>query len=302
VTDTAWARSPLLDQRRLRGGSHVEDAAVVALARLLTDPEGFAAREAAARAAASHEAAAHEAGGHAAARDERLGTYRLRDSGLELVLRHGTPDVGVLDEVFGQRQYDPPPPVAAVLDERSELEVVDLGANIGLFALHARARWPAAHITSFEPDPCNLELLERCHGANADRGPWRLVAAAAAVADGEQAFHAGRFACSALAAEGEAPAENRPPVRVPAVDALPALAGADLVKMDIEGGEWALLGDPRFAAAGVRAVVLEHHPHLCPGPDPRAAAEGLLHAAGYATRSLIERPDRVGLLWAWRTL
>ena len=66
---------------------------------------------------------------------------------------------------------------------------------------------------------------------------------------------------------------------LPAADVFPYLEGADLVKIDIEGGEWPILSDPRFAELEARALVLEYHPHLCPGPDPRECADGLLARA-----------------------
>jgi hypothetical protein len=71
--------------------------------------------------------------------------------------------------------------------------------------------------------------------------------------------------------------------------------------MDIEGGEWVILGDPRFAAAPPRVVVMEHHPQGAPGPDPRAAAlEALARAGLSATASVFSTADGYGMLWAWR--
>jgi hypothetical protein len=49
-------------------------------------------------------------------------------------------------------------------------------------------------------------------------------------------------------------------------------------------------------------VVLEYHPHLCPGPSPRVAVEQLLREAGMDTISpIFDRADGHGMLWAWRT-
>lgn len=46
---------------------------------------------------------------------------------------------------------------------------------------------------------------------------------------------------------------------VAAADVLPYLADTDLVKMDIEGGEWEILADPRLGARLHQALVLGHH-------------------------------------------
>ena len=46
----------------------------------------------------------------------------------------------------------------------------------------------------------------------------------------------------------------------PRVDVFPYLAAADLVKIDIEGSEWEILADARFAGIAARVLVLEYHP------------------------------------------
>ena len=83
-------------------------------------------------------------------------------------------------------------------------------------------------------------------------------------------------------------------------DVLPAVSAADIVKMDIEGGEWEILHDPRFAADPPRMIVLEYHPLGCAGADPRAAAERALDAAGLRTAPIWHGADGVGMVWAWR--
>ena len=65
-----------------------------------------------------------------------------------------------------------------------------------------------------------------------------------------------------------------------AVDVLPELENADLVKIDIEGAEWALLADPRFAGARPSVLVLEYHRDGSPHPNEAQAAEDALLSAG----------------------
>src|SRR5204863_1001831 len=60
-------------------------------------------------------------------------TYRLRHSDVRVAVRHHTADLMVLDEVFSQREYAPPDPVASALNALRPLRVADLGANIGVF-------------------------------------------------------------------------------------------------------------------------------------------------------------------------
>jgi hypothetical protein len=85
-------------------------------------------------------------------------------------------------------------------------------------------------------------------------------------------------------------------------DVLDQVAAADLVKIDIEGGEWEILLDPRFAESPPRALVLEYHAAGCPTDDPRAAALDALRGAGMQVQPLWhDAAAGVGMAWAWRS-
>lgn len=219
--------------------------------------------------------------------------YRLRSSGLTAYLRHGTPDVVTLDELFYSREYAFPPEVESRLAALGRPpRVVDLGANIGLFGLSVRERFPAAELIAVEADPENARVLRLCAVANDLGGRWQVIEGAASNREGERRFQAGRFSLSRLSNGDEGDL-------VRAIDVFPELAQADLVKIDIEGGEWDLLGDPRLREV-TAALVVEYHPHLCPEDDPHSAVERLLTEAGYTTRAVARRDDGHGILWAWR--
>lgn len=249
---------------------------VVACARLTTRPLAFAVHEL-------------RGGG-------RLRCHRLRASGQVLCLHHGTQDLGVIDEVHRLGFYDPPRAVAAALARLGAApRVVDLGAHVGVFGLWAFARFPDATLLAVEPDEHNGAALERCIAANGLGGRWRRIAAAAATADGEATFAGGASSASHVVAGGEEEGTT-----VAAIDVLPELDGADLLKVDIEGAEWPILEDPRLEETRPRVMVLEYHPHLCPGGDPRARAEGRLAALGYALHPIFHDSSGVGMLWATR--
>jgi len=227
-------------------------------------------------------------------RRRNLVLYRIRENGCTVAIRHGAAAVVILGEVFNRHYYQPSGEVEQVLAEART--IVDLGGNIGLFGLFAAVRWPQARIVAFEPDPENATLHEMTIAANGLGDRWELIRAAASNRDGRVSFVAGLNAVSHIAdATGSEQA-----IEVPMLDVLPRIAQADLLKMDIEGGEWAILGDPRFRQAPPRAVVLEYHSYLCPGPDPRAEAEHALRAAGMRVQSTSDRGDGHGMLWAWR--
>ena len=70
--------------------------------------------------------------------------------------------MNTLDEIFRHGHYEPPHPVVSVLREAPQpLEIVDLGANVGLFGAFALGRFRDARIVGFEPDEANAEVHER---------------------------------------------------------------------------------------------------------------------------------------------
>lgn len=243
------------------------------LARLVREPVRFTIRQ--------------------ARRRRLVGRYRLRDSGRIVFLRHNTPDMNTLDEIFRHGHYRLPEPVLEVLREvPSPLEIVDLGANVGLFGAFALARFPGANVLAFDPDPENAELHERSIHANEMADRWRLVRAAAASTSGEVPFSGG-FTTGHVG-EGDRV--------VPAVDVFAYLDEVDLLKIDVEGAEWELLVDPRFRNVSARAVALEYHPYLCPADDPRALVHELLRDAGFDTLDHdLRGPPGQGMVWAWKT-
>ena len=232
--------------------------------------------------------------------------YHLRSQNSIAVLRHNRYDAHVLHENVRDPFYTPPASVHATLSSRGdELRVVDLGGNIGCFGLLLLGRYPRARVVAFEPDPSNLAVLKQCIERNGYGDRWTVVEACAGPANGETPFVGGQGALSRMPLPGDGTGDA-PTMTVPVVDVFPYLDGIDLLKIDIEGGEWALLGDPRFAAARPPAVLLEWHSYDCPEDNPRRAAASRLEALGYTV--LHEKPAPVpdseplygaGTLWAW---
>jgi FkbM family methyltransferase len=222
--------------------------------------------------------------------------YHVRENGIQVALRHAANDSATLAEVFYRHDYLPDQDVAEAIG--APRKILDLGANIGLFGAFAAPHWPHSTIVGYEADPANVEVHERTIVANALGDRWRVVCAAAGAHDGNVELAAGRAMGSFVVAPGTDP--GVPTIWVPIRDVLSEVCGADLVKVDIEGGEWEILCDPRFAESPPRAIVLEYHLHLCPDENPRAVAEGALAKAKLSTASIWHREDGYGMLWAWR--
>lgn len=229
----------------------------------------------------------------------RLGTYTVpahTPSGRPLVvmLRHRTDDVLVFNEIFHHGIYRMPEAVRQVVARVSTPRVVDLGANIGLFSLWITSELSAATAVAVEPDPANFDCLERQIAANALHGRVEAIRAAAGASAGTVAFSAGNYIVSGVVPEGTGGA-----IRVAQRDALPILAGADLAKVDIEGSEWEILSDPRFATAGVRTLVMEWHATAAhPAGEAGRDARTLLDRAGFEIVETVSEAPTCGVLWA----
>lgn len=220
--------------------------------------------------------------------------YHLRHAGIPVLLRHGTVDIWTFAELFDLRLYEPPAVVERQLRAAAEPLVVDLGANIGLFGVDILARFPTARVVGYEPEAENAGIHRRLIEITGnDR--WTLVEACAGPEAGTVSFLPGQETGSRVLEDAGAGS-----VEVPMLDVMPLLGEADLVKMDIEGGEWPILADERFSA--VKAAVIEYHPHACPGDDPRRTAHALLEGHGFDVTELFYEPDsRVGMVWATRS-
>lgn len=222
--------------------------------------------------------------------------YRVRENGLRVLIAHRASDVHALDQAFYQHAHEPPPAVLQALRSLGRpIRALDVGANVGIWGLWLHGRLPVAHVTALEPDPDNLGRHRRQIELNRLERSWEVRPNAATLADGPVQFVVGAQANGHIADRaGAGTAEVR------GVDIFALLDGIDLLKLDIEGGEWPILADPRFAGIRVPVATVEFHPDGAPG-DPRVHAESALQNAGYTTIVSAEGPPGFGTCWGYRT-
>ena len=171
-------------------------------------------------------------------------------------------DAQALKEVFVDREY------AFLADYLSDLcspIILDVGAHIGTFALWVFSVVPNARIVSAEADPGTLRVLERNIAATSSKfTDWTAIHAAAHATDGETILLSedGPSMSHRVSAEGT--------LAVPSISleallekAAPGGGLVDLVKIDIEGSEEALLCARPNLLQRVKALVIELHPDLC---------------------------------------
>jgi len=139
---------------------------------------------------------------------------------------------------------------------------VDVGANIGLYALAAANRvGPNGRVIVCEPDPVNLRLLRGNITVSKLSSRVEVIEAAIGASSGRIAFTTGNGVLSAVASGTSA---GNASVRLATLDEILPNRRADVLKIDVEGYEEAvlrgaggLLGDP---ARRPRAIFVEVHP------------------------------------------
>ena len=215
-------------------------------------------------------------------------TWPLRDGGT-ITLTHRR-DLEAFHELMVGGEYEPPPELRARTS--APRRILDVGGNIGMFAHWASRRWPDAQITSFEPDPANVEVFR---AGLTDGGRIDLVAGAAMTQTGHAVLGAGEGAGRQVEL-----ADHPVPGSVPAIDIFEHLVDADLVKVDIEGGEWPILRDPRMSGLGPTTWVIEFHRVGAPSLPAVDAARDLFTAAGFTVGPARLNYWGHGTLWAWK--
>jgi FkbM family methyltransferase len=164
----------------------------------------------------------------------------------------------LFDEIFIEGVYEGTDTDAAVPT------IVDIGANVGLFVIRAKQRWPEARIVAFEPDPENYAALEETIRRNRLAGVDAVKAAVTDETGSVMLFrHPRNSACHSTAKRHAGDAVSVPSVRIE--DVLRDLPGGrcDLLKVDCEGGEEAIFRNlsPELAAR-IGTIVYEPEPGL----------------------------------------
>jgi FkbM family methyltransferase len=163
------------------------------------------------------------------------------------------PDISalwVLREVFLLGHYDLP-------DDVQPEVIVDLGSNVGISVLYFADRFPNARIIAVEADPDTFRLLE----ANTSRlSQVTCVHAAITDHDGEVPLYSGAesWGASTMPAPEHSTRHVVPSLTLDRLAEQHGVERIDLLKMDIEGAEAAVIRSaPALGAAGT--VVFEFH-------------------------------------------
>lgn len=171
--------------------------------------------------------------------------------------------------------------------------IVDIGANIGLFALAARRSYPDATIHSYEPNPA----LEDYLGHHASQAGFIYFMEAVGA-------EAGKVTLVRSGDSNQTTTQRATSGRVPMVsfkDVLDRTQGrVDLLKLDCEGCEWPLLRESDSLWRAVDRVVMEYHLRNESGIDHKTAGDCLKHRSFEVIRHEYSSETPHGLIWAAR--
>lgn len=211
-------------------------------------------------------------------------------------------DWAIYNDVFIEGEYDPAIRAALAGPPGGPVAVLDLGANVGFFALrvaHLAFGAPEPrknfHITCVEGSPAiHAELCRRIAATPAAAAHIKIVHGLAGQRSGsahivEAAFHP---MTGLSAAPGRGPA-------VDFVDLEAVVGGAtlDLLKCDIEGAEQAFLENYPGLLARTRFAVVELHHDRC----DRARCRELLRDSGLLLQKVLAEDAYTSLEFFART-
>lgn len=189
--------------------------------------------------------------------------HRLRGAlayeGLTVPLDNDVVSDSILDALWKQR-YEQPEIFALSGLIRPADRVLELGAGMGIVSGIFAKRFPQITVTSYEANPALAPVIAKLHQCNGITNVDLRSALVAPMAMGlTRKFKIHKhFTESSLVAESADQAIVEVPVHDP--DAVMAALRPDVLLCDIEGGEEELI--PQLPLTGLRAAVIELHPHI----------------------------------------
>lgn len=211
-------------------------------------------------------------------------------SGVRFVVRPGTHDLGVINEAFILNPYLSSGHIKLPLNA----VVVDVGANIGDFSVHAAALCPEGKVYAVEPLSTNADMISINKTING-LSNLQIVQVALGAEEG-QAVIASRGSQSSIHWRREGASSEQ--VRVTTLCRMMAeykIDHIDLLKLDCEGAEWDILPNSVEAFSKITQICMEYH--LARGWTVEKLAS-FLSSHGYEVKHT--NGEWNGLLWATR--
>jgi FkbM family methyltransferase len=216
--------------------------------------------------------------------------YRMR-SGLRVTDGTGTLP-GTLAEVFVRRRYGPV--------ERFRT-MVDVGANVGSFALYAAQSSPEARILCYEPEERNFSLLRQNLRINGLEGRVAAFQCAVGSSCGRRKLAVGISQLNAFDYLRDGPSHQLVGcTTLRDIRTEHRLDSLDLLKMNCEGAEYEILVACSPADYdGILNIRVEYH-NLDAANRNGPSLRRFLEARGYRIERFTRRRADSGFIWATR--
>jgi FkbM family methyltransferase len=202
----------------------------------------------------------------------------------------GNNDYGIAYEIFVLDYYDDRGRIAA-----DDIKLIaDLGANVGFSLLYCLHRYPCCRILAFEPHPRHYAQAVRNLALNDVRQRVDLYPMAAGARTRTMRLTDRRSSSTLV----ETTASDT--LAVDVADIFPLFEGKrlDILKMDIEGGEYEILSDSRFEHLDVGRIVMEWHSRGG-GIEDKKWCEQRLRSLGFTIEEIFTHASH-GMFWGWR--
>lgn len=200
-------------------------------------------------------------------------------------------DQSVFEEIFKDRLYRAAEPIL-----KQAKTIIDVGAHIGFFAIYARALNPAAKIFCLEPEPENFVLLEKNLQQNKIKAKIFQTALSADEKD-ETDLYISENSHNHTTVQSNLKSIKVKAVTVSNFFAKNKIIGADVVKLDIEGGEFPILSSwDENVYKKIKSIVMEYHEDK---NHKAKTLEDILGSNGFSIQKFVSPFDkRFGLLIA----
>ena len=201
----------------------------------------------------------------------------------------------ILKQINEDRMYDP------IFTDRSDMTVIDLGANCGLFSLYAHDS--CSRLVAVEPTPNTLKVLEEM---TAGHDNITVVQAAIGPDNNPVTFYLNENSTTNSMLDRNGTAITVPGMTLEQLLDSQNLEYVDFIKCDIEGSEMIALTEQTLAPIADRVgfwFVEVHQTDVDRGPWPgnlnsnRSTLAALFQKFGYETETVIH--DQ---LFAWKRL
>lgn len=203
-------------------------------------------------------------------------------------------DRSVAAEIFKFREYRAAEPAI-----KSAKVIFDVGAHVGLFSLYCLAINPSVKIIALEPEPKNFARLTGTLALNSAVRSVHATPLALAAKNGHATLLLASDSHNHHLSPKDAPGEGIG-VKTTSLSGLrrqEKIAQIDLIKMDIEGGEYEVVESWSPADfASVRHIILEYHDTRKNG---RKILENILRENGFGVQTFPNKfCRRLGFIWA----